>query len=101
MKIQEFKQLEIALNELQGVTEFSVVANVTTWPDKEEKLSQLNVSASGEFTSLLAKWLNDNQEMVIKEIKAEATKALEVARVEAVKEAESFLAVEKVSEVSK
>lgn len=98
MKIAEFKKLEIALNELQGVTEFSVVANVTNWTGKVEKLSQLNVNASGEFTALLAKWLNDNQEMVIKGIKAEAIKSLEVARIEAVKEAESFIAVEKVSE---
>lgn len=97
MKIQEFRQLEASLSELQTVTEFSVVANVTTWPDKVEKLSQLNVNASGEFTSLLAKWINDNQSTIIEAIKVEGTKALEDVRAEAVKEAEVFLEVEKAS----
>ena len=95
MEITKFRQLETALNELQGVTEFSVVANTTTWPDKVEKLSQLNVNASGEFTELLARYLNNNQANILKNIKAAAAKRLAEARLAAVAEAETFVAVEK------
>lgn len=91
MKITAFEQQKLVNDQIQLVTTYQV-DSVDFF--KAVKLDEI-VKYPAAFKDLLVKWLNDHQITVLSDIKKESLTALELARVEALNEAESFVTTEK------